>query len=232
MLALLARGLSSFPNLFSQSCFLCGNAQADIVCADCLRTLPRPPACACPRCGNDLPTAAALCGNCMRQPTFFSQTHALLRYEPPVDQLILAAKFNAHLTLLAFLGRRMAEQAAHWPRPDALIPVPMHPNPLRARGFNQAVLLARPIARRLGLPLSLTTVRCVRKKQQQSLLSAAERVRNVRGIFTSQPLPQAWRHVAVVDDVMTTGATANEMAKILLRQGGVAQVSVWCCART
>jgi ComF family protein len=116
--------------------------------------------------------------------------------------------------------------------PDQLIPVPLHADRLRERGFNQAVELARPIARHFGLPLNLKGVRRVLPTPPQSDLSRKQRLKNIRGAFEvvqgiAQPVSG---HVVIIDDVMTTGSTADELAKVL-RRAGAERVEVWVCAR-
>ena len=112
--------------------------------------------------------------------------------------------------------------------PDNLIPMPLHKNRLSERGFNQAVELARPIAKHLGLPIDLNN--CIRKKTTapQSDLSRKERIKNVKGAF--EVLRPVSGHVVIIEDVMTTGSTAHEFAKTLL-QAGATNVDVWVCAR-
>lgn len=212
-------------------CFLCGATQWETVCAACWNDLPKPRR-PCAQCGQEFlaPDEVERCGECSSAQRYFDQSFALLRYEMPVETLIVAAKFHRNLNLLTFLGQRLAARAGEWPRPDGLIPVPMHPTGLRERGFNQSLLLARTVARDLALPLAEDGARCVKAKQRQSSLRGAARWKNTRGVFAPHQFPETWRHVALVDDVMTTGATVHELAKAV-RKRGVEEVSIWCCAR-
>jgi ComF family protein len=114
--------------------------------------------------------------------------------------------------------------------PDVLIPVPSHPKSLRSRGYNQALELTKTIAKHHNIPYDYTACQCVKKKRKQSTLSDAERRKNVKGIFQIKQIKSHWQHVVLVDDVVTTGATVNELATIFF-QAGVPQVEVWCCAR-
>ena len=115
-------------------------------------------------------------------------------------------------------------------RPQALVPVPLHTGRLRERGYDQALELTRPLARRLGLPLRDDLLRRARATAAQSTLDAGQRRRNLRGAFAVRGHCALPAHVALVDDVMTTGATAHAAASALLR-AGVARVDVWVCAR-
>lgn len=214
-----------------QPCFLCAAPSQETICPACLRDLPFQGH-ACARCACSLPEPLPLCGQCLREPPAFDFVDALLRYRYPVNKLILAAKFGQQLTVLNQLGKLMA---AHLDfisaEVDVVLPVPMHPIELRQRGYNQAAELAKIIAKRHALPLALDTCRCGVKKRPQSSLPAHQRKQNVRGIFSAQKLPSHWRHILLVDDVLTTGATAHELARVL-REQGAASVGVWVCARS
>lgn len=144
-------------------------------------------------------------------------------------------KFHARLNVAHLLGTLMADRLAtaptldQGPTPELLIPVPLHRSRLRERGFNQALELARPIARRLRIPIDFTSCRRIRATPAQALVAAKARRRNVKGAFEVAGKIQA-RHVALVDDVMTTGHTAGELA-VTLRRAGIETVTVWPCAR-
>jgi len=116
------------------------------------------------------------------------------------------------------------------PRPDAIVPVPLHPSRLRRRGYDQALELAKPIARELGIPLLANALQRVRATAPQSELDAGARQRNLRRAFAVKDGAELPAHVALIDDVMTTGATLNAAAKVL-RRAGVARVDAWVCAR-
>lgn len=215
-------------------CVLCaarGAGGLDL-CAPCRAQLPYATT-ACVRCALPLPAGSTglECGECQRQPPDYDRGYSLLRYEPPADQLIQRLKFNARLPLARLLGRLMVEPLARrtQPWPECIIPVPLHRARLRERGFNQALEIARPIARALNLPLDYRSCARVRHTSVQSLLPAAARRKNIRGAFeVTRPLKP--RHVAIVDDVMTTGHTVREFAATL-RKSGVEQIDVWVVAR-
>ena len=146
-----------------------------------------------------------------------------------VDRLLPRYKFHRDLASGRLLAQLMARAFAGCERPQALVPVPLHPARLRQRGYDQALELARPVATLLGLPLRAGLLQRVRATPAQSQLDAPARRRNLRGAFqaASQSLPA---HVALVDDVMTTGATLHAAATAL-RKAGVARVDAWICAR-
>ena len=145
---------------------------------------------------------------------------------------MLRFKFHNDLTAGRLLSQLMAETCARLPRPDAVIPIPLHRARLRHRGYDQALELARPLARALSLPLLDTALLRVRATSAQSELDANARRRNLRHAFAvaAAPAHALPRHVVLVDDVMTTGATLHAAAKALLR-AGVQRVDAWVCAR-
>lgn len=183
------------------------------------------------RCAIPLPEPATECGRCLRRPPDFDAALAPLIYGFPVDRLLPRFKFHGDLAAGRLLAATLlsAASAAPGARPATLIPVPLHRTRLRERGYNQALELARPIARQLGIPLAPDALERVRPTRAQSELGALDRRRNVRGAFVvrGRTLPD---HVALVDDVMTTGATLSECARVLKR-AGVARVDVWVVAR-
>jgi ComF family protein len=219
-------------SLFPATCVLCGcDAAGELdLCAACRAELPRvlrP----CPRCGLPLATdAESECGACVTNPPAFSRTVVPFRYDDPVKHLIHALKFNQKLYVARVLGELMAEQCAQeGARPDLIIPVPLHPARLRERGFNQALELARPIAAHLHIPINVHACQRTRRTAAQSDLPAEQRAKNIKGAFELKEQLQV-RRVAIVDDVMTTGATVDELARTLIANG-VGDVHIWVCAR-
>ena len=222
--------------LYPSTCLLCGRPGADglDLCPECRAELPRnhnP----CRRCALPLPTdtpAGALCGECQKTPPPFERCLAPFTYRSPLPELINGLKFRGRLAysrLLAELLLPAVAEVAQEP-PERIIPVPLHPTRLRERGYNQALELARPLSRHLGIPLELRYCRRIRSTQPQSGLEQKQRRRNIRGAFEISPEIQA-RHVALVDDVVTTGSTVAEIARQLKRRG-VERVEVWALART
>lgn len=219
--------------LFPPTCLLCGGAGAGArdLCAGCYADLPHNRQ-ACRRCALPLVAAgAAECGRCLREPPPFTRMIAPFLYQPPLAELILDLKFRNRLTAARLLSDLLGVAiAAAVELPDCVIPVPLHPARLRQRSYNQAVELARPLARRFGLPLAFDALYRVRHTPPQVELDYQARVRNVRGAFALRR-PLAARHIAILDDVVTTASTVGEIAR-LLRAEGAARVDVWACART
>lgn len=215
-----------------QYCVVCGAGGDGELCAGCRRELPYNASC-CARCAVPLPEAKGelVCGTCTQQPPPYDRALSLLSYAYPADRLIQRLKFNAQLHLAQLLGERLAEHIARHVTqpPQVILPVPLHRTRLRERGFNQALELARPIARRLDIPLDYRSGTRVRATAAQSLLPAAQRRRNIKGAFQITT-PLAARHVAIVDDVMTTGHTVEEFTSTL-RKAGAEKIDVWVLAR-
>jgi len=214
-------------------CLLCeqhGSGLRDL-CAACAADLVRNRVC-CPRCALPLATPAPLCGECLQREPPFGVAIVPFVYATPLDQLVTRLKFAGSLAAGRVLSELWIEalRAAPPPLPQALIPVPLHPQRLRERGYNQALELARPLAHTFAIALHENVLVRTRATPAQSNLDAPERQRNLRGAFaiaTGAALPE---HVAVVDDVMTTGATLRECARTLLL-AGAARVDVWALAR-
>lgn len=216
-------------------CAVCGSWVAGGLCVAC-QTRFIPPRLRCRRCGLGVATPTEVCGHCLRQPPPMARTEVALDYAFPWDRLITAFKFGQRPELAGVLAPLLVAslRASATPRPDAVLPVPLAPARLRERGYNQAWELARRVARALDCPAWPTGLQRWRDTAAQTRLDAAERQANLRDAFLPDPtLSQrlAGRHVALVDDVMTTGATVSAAAE-LLRRCGVAEVSVWVLART
>jgi len=218
-------------------CILCGAAgvanhhRSRDLCLACLQSLPWSGS-QCVRCALPLSVTVieALCGRCQTQPPAFGACLSPFYYQPPLDHLLLGLKFGGRLAQARLLGEIMAQWLASVVEvpPGQIIPVPLHATRLRERGFNQAVELARPIARHFEVPLNDHGVRRTRATPPQSDLSRKERLKNICGAFeVMQPLSG---NVVIIDDVMTTGSTAHELASAL-RHAGAEQVEVWVCAR-
>jgi len=212
-------------------CLLCGAPGADGVdlCADCAAEMPRNRRC-CARCALPLATAATLCGECQQHAPPWDAAWAPFRYGWPLDRLESRFKFGRDLAAGRVLSGLWQREPHPAEPPSLLITVPLHRSRLRQRGYNQALELARPLARALGVPLRHDVLQRSRHTEAQTELDAVDRRRNVRGAFALCPGLAPPAHVAILDDVMTTGATLAECASVLKR-AGVPRVDVWALAR-
>jgi ComF family protein len=215
-----------------QRCELCAAASgAELICSDCLASLPRLGP-ACPVCA--LPNATGeVCGHCLAHPPPFDATVAAVAYAFPVDRLLHAFKYHGRLALAewaasSILVERERHRCAYLP--DRLVALPLAQERQRERGYNQAYEIARAIGARLRVPLLAKGAKRVRASPPQAALPWSERAKNVRGAFACD-VDLAGLRVAVVDDVMTTGASLVEFAKAL-RGAGAARVQSWVVART
>jgi ComF family protein len=212
--------------LLPSHCALCGELAGDPVCAHCEGQYFNLLSNRCPCCGIALPHHASpmACSACLRHPPAFDATIVATDYSPPVDQLVLALKFRHQLALAPALSRmiRRAIEQSGLEHPDLLTAVPLGRQRLAERGFNQSLEMARALAKALGIQLDKHGVLRQRETPPQSLLPPDERRKNMRHAFTvsSNAIDLINdRHVAVVDDVMTTGETLNELAATLKRFG-------------
>lgn len=222
--------------LLPRHCVMCGlPGGPGNLCAACRADLPRPGH-VCTTCA--LPVGSGtddLCGQCLRKPPPWDRVEAALAYRFPVDRLVCRFKFSRDFACGHMLGSELlaAIVAAELRPPDLLVPVPLHRLRHLSRTFNQADLLARQVGQALALPVDSGLLLRTRRTRAQSGLDAAGRKRNTRGAFRCAQQAAgalAGRHVALVDDVMTTGATLLECTRTL-RRAGVARVSVWVAAR-
>lgn len=188
---------------------------------------------ACGRCAIPLPATrhhGSLCRQCQSAPPAFARCLAPFAYHAPLDRLLKDLKFKRRLALARTLGGLMARwlEGRTDGLPGRIMPVPLHPARLRERGFNQSLALAQPIARRLRLPLDTHSCRRLRNTPAQAELPVGQRHSNLKRAFGVRQTLAG--RIAIVDDVMTTGCTVQELARTL-RDAGAAQVEVWVCAR-
>jgi ComF family protein len=211
--------------LFGGSCFLCRGRADDLICAECDADLPRLRFPLCPRCAVASP-AGAVCGRCLSTSPAYDATRAALVYDFPADALVHALKFRGELALAPLLAELLGAKIEE-DRVDHVVPVPLSARRLRERGYNQSVEIARGLRKdRLDVGLCER----IRDVAPQIELPYDERQRNVRGAFRCTRALVGAR-IAVVDDVMTTGATLNEIARTLKAAGAVHVVN-WVVART
>lgn len=212
-----------------QDCLLCAApAGSDLLCRACAAELPRMPASQCPRCAQ--PTAGGeTCGQCLRHPPRFDALVAAFPYAFPVDRMLQQLKYGHQLALAAWFAERLGA-VTEGLAADMIVPLPLHPLRLRERGFNQALEIARPLVRRLGIPLRTDVCLRQRATEPQEGLSLLQRRRNLRQAFACRA-DLAGLRVLLIDDVVTTGASVGECARTL-KLHGAAQVTVATVART
>ena len=212
----------------AQPCLLCGAFSHDgIWCKACDTDLPRLSPAHCPVCARPSPLAAT-CGRCLQRAPGFDHTVAAFAYAFPVDKLIQAVKFSEQLALVNQLAEALAQRITT--RPDGIVAMPLHPLRLRERGFNQSLLLAQQLAKQLGIPLLRDACERTRNTTPQSTLPWQQRGKNMRKAFACSA-DLSGQHIAIVDDVMTTGASIEALAQTL-RRAGASQISAWVIART
>lgn len=218
--------------LFPPRCALCGAAgtAGRDLCPGCHADLPWLHH-TCDLCALPLPTGADRCPACIQGPPAYDRVITPFRYAPPLDYLIQRLKFHQDLALGRLLGQLLAEHLASLPgpRPAAILPVPLHPRRLAERGFNQSLEIGRLLHDELGIPLDHRLACRVKDTPAQSRLPARSRQLNLRDAFRVDRFPVP-AHVAILDDVMTTGTTVDELAR-LLKAAGARKVEVWVVAR-
>jgi ComF family protein len=216
-------------SLLAQDCLLCqAPSGAQLLCAACARELPlcEPacPRCAAPGAGN------AECGACLADPPHYDASCAAFAYAFPVDALVQSLKYGGQLALAGLFAQELHRRVGEQRGIDLIVPLPLHPARLAERGFNQAAEIAKPLSRLRGIGMDAHCARRVRDTAPQTALPWNERATNMHRAFACSRDLGGLR-VAVVDDVMTTGATLDEFAQTLKR-GGAAWVENWVVART
>ncbi len=231
------------PALLPSSCALCGFVGDNAICGSCRERFFAGRKHRCIQCATPLPkiteASAPLCGKCLKQPPAFDATVVAADYAPPIDQLVLALKFGSRLALAPLFARMLRdallqERAKALALPAQLIAVPLGAQRLRQRGFNQALEIAKPLSRALGIALDPHLVLRQRETDAQALLHPNERHKNIRHAFmvaNGAADGIRGRHIGVVDDVITTGETLHEMAATLKRFGAT-RVTNFVFART
>lgn len=231
-----------FATLLPNSCALCGNSSREALCNGCHLQFFNQHCVRCVRCAAPLPpleTASpdTICGDCLKGPPAFDRTIVAADYMPPIDHMVLALKFGSQLALASLFSRMLRDALLHSqdnPLPEMLIAVPLGPIRLAERGFNQALEIARPLSRALGIPLHARLMERTRDTRAQAMLPPDERHKNMRKAFSIaasfvDQIPG--KHIGVIDDVITTGETLNEIAATLKRFGAT-QITNLVFART
>lgn len=227
-----------FHFLLPSSCILCAQntGSSANLCSACKHELPILSH-SCFKCARRLlgdKNTALICGFCLKNSPPYDATYALFDYEKPIVQVIKALKFQHQLSHAKALGDLLIERILYdWyrekPLPDLIIPMPLHPQRMCERGFNQAIEIARPIAKKLRLPLDFLSIKRVKNTAPQTFLKADLRRKNMENAFEMSGNFHG-KTVAVVDDVITTGSTITAFCSVL-RAHGFLRIDVWCCAR-
>lgn len=183
---------------------------------------------ACRICATPIPENNPICGQCLNQKNPFDQTIAVFKYEPPVSQMITGLKFSAKLHYAPLFGKLLAEKISN--KPEIIIPIPLHKKRLKERGFNQSLEIAKQIGKQLHIPIDAKSCQRIIHTQPQAQVPAKDRKKNVKNAFEIIQKISA-NHIAVIDDVVTTGHTIYAFCQ-MLRKHGVQHIDVWCIART
>lgn len=220
--------------LYPPRCLICNGSgqKGQDLCGPCARSLPWLKH-ACHQCALPLPDDsgdALICGRCLKKKPFFDFSLSLFSFEKEIVTLIHQLKFHDKLAVSRLLGDLLADTAVRkLEKPECLLPVPLNKKRLKQRGFNQSIEISRSLGKAWDIPLEINLVNRTRDTQPQTGLDAKQRRKNIRGVYEITGAIK-YSHVAIVDDVVTTGSTVNELARIL-KKGGVKKVSVYSIAR-
>lgn len=213
-------------------CILCNQFHSKrlAVCEACIALLPilGP---ACKYCALPLPNSLyPLCGQCIKKPPYFDKSIVHYSYEEPLRNLLHRFKYQNGLYLSTFLAQLIINAWKGQPSyPQCLIPIPMHPKKLKKRGFNQTIILARLLSKELNIPIDFSSCQKKINTLSQAELPSNQRIQNIKNAFSITRIP--YTHIALIDDLLTTGSTVNELSKEL-KKSGVKTIEIWCCART
>lgn len=213
-------------------CHACADTSSGLLCEACLRALPRNDGPRCSRCDLPLPQTAPLCSSCLQRPPSFTRCVSPWLYQAPLDRWLIDFKDKQADFWLPTLANALCERLTedqNTPLPDLLVPLPLHWWRRWRRGYNQSALLAQYLSQRLNIPYQHALTK-TRRGRSQKQLSRRERLRNLKGSFAIRA-PLAGKRIALIDDVMTTGATAETACKTL-KAAGAKTVEVWVLART
>jgi ComF family protein len=220
--------------VFQQNCLLCASPQANnhALCMACLNDLPWHPETSCPQCG--LASNGDICGSCISAPPDFDATSAVFLYRFPIDAMMQRYKYGNMLSLYETFGQLLKEKSQldslNNNHVDLIVPMPMHPTRLKERGFNQALEIAKVLTKNHPAKLDFKSVIRQKLTPPQASLPLKKRVKNIKGAFKVND-DLTGKRIAIVDDVMTTGASLNELA-ITLKKASAAHVECWVIART
>ena len=217
-----------YRKVFPIPCLLCGlPTEEHALCQGCINELPLIKQ-HCLRCA--IPLASGhICGQCLKKPPVQDISLSLYRYEQAVPRMMSALKYHRQVQIADLCAREFIKQHSLNSLPEVLIPIPLHPSRLRQRGYNQSLLFAEKLAALLNISCQPELLKRIKKTANQTQLNAKQRHKNMRHAFqySSEFVPE---HVAIIDDVMTSGATTHEAARELKRSG-VKIIEVWTIAR-
>lgn len=221
-------------NNLQQRCVLCAAPHgADLgLCEDCAIDLPWYHEAQCPQCAINISLKHhQICGTCLQTPPAFDQTIAMMRYAFPINALLQAYKYEHRLPLAHFFASLFIKEYQFTEKAiDCLVPMPMHPKRLQERGFNQALEIARLLSRAYQIPLDFRACTRTKNTPPQASLALKQRINNMAGAFACNT-DFTGRHIAIIDDVMTTGASMHALASVL-KKAGAKTVECWVIART
>lgn len=218
-----------FKLLLPHFCVLChkpSHREMDL-CLACENQLPFLKN-ACHICASPLPENNTICGQCLTRKKPFDQTISIFKYEPPVSAMITGLKFSAKLHYATLFGKLLARKIIQ--KPELIIPIPLHKNRLKERGFNQSLEIAKQIGKQLNIPIDVKSCQRIIHTQPQAQIPAKDRKKNVQNAF-GMVQKISTNHIAVIDDVVTTGHTISSFCQ-MLKQQGVQHIDVWCIAKT
>ncbi len=213
-------------------CILCHQYYQgkNTICPACIAHFPKIGPC-CHHCACPLPSSTFLtCGKCTIEKPFINRIHVLYAYKEPLRNILHEFKYHSGIYLTSQMADLMVKEI-----PEELlstqcfIPVPLHIKRLRERGYNQAALLAKALSRRFNIPCDVFSCTKIKHTIPQAQLNGKERQINFKNAFLVKKIP--FKHVTIIDDLLTTSSTGNELAHTL-KKSGVTRVDLWCCART
>lgn len=218
--------------IFASRCLLCSDCIKNShlsICQHCISDLPWQVNGCCPQCGIRS-IKGQLCGHCLKSAPAFDFTRSVFNYEYPLNAILQQYKYGNKLIVAELFGKLLADSISPASLPDVIIPMPLHPHRLRERGFNQAVEIAKVTGREMKLKLDASICRRTRLSPPQASLPLKQRVKNMRNTFVCDGQLGGLK-VALIDDVMTTGASLNALAATV-KKAGASTVECWVLART
>lgn len=175
------------------------------------------------------------CGSCLQQPPVYQRIISLFDYQDPIRKFIIGLKFQHKLLYAQLLGQLMAQHLTiayqHQPLPDVIIPVPLHKKRCRQRGFNQALELARVVGKQLEILTDYRAIQRIKNTKAQSDLPAKQRPQNVKNAFAVGAQIAVYQHIAIIDDVITTGSTVKAIVAEIKKMNAAIHIDIWTVAK-